>query len=629
MCGIAGYLLTNKISEKTSNIILDMLALQQHRGPDDTGVLGIQMDIGVMEELPAQIQAPFTTKPNLVFGFNRLSILDLSPSGHQPMLHSDSGVVIMMNGEVFNAFDFKEDLIRKGFVFKGSSDTEVVLYLYVAFGLEGLLERINGMFALAIYDGRNKELYLVRDRMGIKPLYVLLQEHRIAFASEMKSFKALPGFNFELEPEHLSEFLLYRNTINATLFKNIVNITPGTYWKIQKDGSIQQIEYYNLHQECTSPIKNNIATVLESALKNAVKRHMISDVKLGCQLSGGVDSSMVTAIAAQEVINGSLETFSIVFSDQRFSEKKYIDQVANQIHLKSHQITMDAQSYFNLIEEATWHFEQPLNHPNTVGIKLLSKEAKKHVTVLLSGEGADECLAGYDRFIPIFDTFWSLKTIKTLLRNKRDFVKYLKLLCNPNERYLLLTSFGSIATASALYPNFSLGQAIRRRKDIWQSITDDIQRKKRKYELITYLPDLLMRQDKMSMAHSIENRVPFLDNEVISAAMNINDQYLIKKHQGKWETKWILKELCAGIFGNLFAYRDKMGFGIPLKAFFLSEEFRSKWDNDYLPCIEKRGIFKTNQLKTWMKDPSHLRSDQLDAIWLMVGFEIWANQYLD
>lgn len=628
MCGLTGYLLINQQIE-SSKTILDMLFIQQHRGPDDSGILGIEMDTGVIEELPAHAQVPFKNAPNLVFGFNRLSILDLSPNGHQPMLHPESGTVLMMNGEVYNAFDFKEELIRKGFVFKSSSDTEIVLYLYIAYGLNGMLERLNGMFAIAIYDSHSKELLLVRDRMGIKPLYVLQEDQRIAFASEMKSFKALPDFKFELERENLSEFLLYRNTINATMFKNIVNLTPGTYWKIQANGTIQQIEYYDVRREGTTSMENNSVLALESALKNAVKRQMISDVKLGCQLSGGVDSSLVTAFAAQEVSKGALETVSIVFDEQRFSEKKYIDQVAGQIQTKSHQFTLNAQTYFNLIEEATWHFEQPLNHPNTIGIKLLSKEAKKHVTVLLSGEGADESLAGYDRFLPIINTFWSLKTIKTLLKNKWHFVKYLKLLYTTEERYLLLTSFGSMDTASALYPNFSYGQALRRRKDIWQSITDNIQRKKRKYELITYLPDLLMRQDKMSMAHSIENRVPFLDNEVISAAMNINDQYLIKKHQGKWESKWLLKELCAGIFGNRFAYRNKMGFGIPLKAFFISEEFQSKWANDYLPGIEKRGIFKTNQLKTWMKQPLNLHAEQLDAIWLMVGFEIWAKQFLD
>jgi asparagine synthase (glutamine-hydrolysing) len=406
MCGFAGYFLKNNF-ESNSKTILNMLELQRHRGPDDSGILGIHTTQKTLEELDAQSPNDFLSAPNLIFGFNRLSILDLSPAGHQPMTNKEAQVALMMNGEVYNAFDYKPELEAKGYLFKGHSDTEVVLNLYLEYGLEGMLKRLNGMFAIAIYDGREKALFLIRDRVGIKPLYVLQENNRISFSSEMKSFKALPDFRFELDESKLSEFLLFRNAINNTLFKNIVNIEPGSYWRIDSEAGVAIKVYYNLRNEGGNNSQLNKAE-LETALRNSVKRQMISDVKLGCQLSGGVDSSLVTAFAAETLNEGALETVSIVFDEKNFSEKKYIDKVAEQYKLKSHQFTLDATAYLNLIDEAIWHFEQPLNHPNTIGIKLLSREAKKHVTVLLSGEGADEALAGYSRFLPTKSSFWSV-----------------------------------------------------------------------------------------------------------------------------------------------------------------------------------------------------------------------------
>lgn len=627
MCGFTGYLLKNSF-ESNSQTILSMLELQRHRGPDDSGVLGIQTTEKILEELSVQSPKDFLSEPNLIFGFNRLSILDLSPAGHQPMINQETRVALMMNGEVYNAFDYKQELEAKGYVFRGYSDTEVILNLYLAFGLEGTLSRLNGMFALAIYDGREEVLFLVRDRVGIKPLYVLQEHNRFAFSSEMKSFKALPDFKFELDESKLSEFLLFRNSINNTLFKNIINIEPGTYWKIKASGAVEQSTYYDLRNEGASGSNFNKID-LEQALENSVKRQMLSDVKLGSQLSGGVDSSLVTAFAAETLKAGALETVSIVFDEKNFSEKAYIEQVTQQCNLISHQFTLDAAAYLDLIDEAIWHFEQPLNHPNTIGIKLLSREAKKHVTVLLSGEGADEALAGYRRFLPNNSSLFSIETIKNAIRNKSQIIEFLKVWKDGGNRYILRTAFGTFAGAYTVYPKFSVLKAMESRKKIWNSISDALPKRKRKYELLTYLPDLLMRQDKMSMAHTIENRVPFLDNEMLETALNISDEHLIKQRNGRWEGKFLLKEICATIFNEEFAYRDKMGFGIPLKSFFSSQPFQERWNDELLPGIRKRNIFNPEKLSRWMSHPHKMTAEQLDAVWLMIGFEIWAKQYLD
>lgn len=627
MCGLTGYYCKSHPIEN-SKPVLEMLKLQKHRGPDDSGVLGINMKEAHLEELPVDQSKDFTSNPDLVFGFNRLSILDLSPAGHQPMVDHESKVALMMNGEVYNAFDFKPELEKSGFNFKGQSDTEVVLALYLQYGLEGILQRLNGMFALSIYDGRKNELYLVRDRMGIKPLYVLNNDSYLAFSSEMKSFKNLPEFRFELDESKLSEFLLFRNSINNTLFKDIKNVTPGTYWKISAEGEIEVNTYYDIREEGTDSPKLKKAE-LEVALLNSVKRQMISDVKLGSQLSGGVDSSLVTALAAEVTEEGSLETVSIVFNEARFSEKKYIDEVAKNFKLKSHQFTLHAEAYLDLLDEAVWHFEQPINHPNTVGIKLLSREAKKHVTVLLSGEGADEILAGYDRFLPNNNNFWSLSTLKGAIKNNKKLSTFLRFNINKDSRYILKTAYSGLGTASQIYNEFSATDAIKSRKDIWDSLADLSIGRKRKYELLSYLPDLLMRQDKMSMAHSIENRVPFLDNEMIDTALQIPDDLLIKERKGKWEAKYLLKEICSEVFNEEFAYRNKMGFSIPLRAFFSSAPFQDRWKKEILPSIRKREIFNADVLAKWMNEPKKMQGEQLDTIWLMLGFEMWANQYLD
>ncbi len=626
MCGFTGYIDSKGISN--SEAILKMLELQRHRGPDDSGVVGINFNQSTFEEVGVKQPFGFTVSPDLIFGFNRLSILDTSPAGHQPMIHPRRKVVLMMNGEVYNAFDYKSELESKGYHFKGHSDTEVVLYLYLEYGLEEMLAKLNGMFALAIYDGQQQELYLVRDRMGIKPLYVLKDEERFAFSSEMKSFKALPEFKFELDESRLSEFLLFRNSINETLFQNIVNITPGTYWKVNATGDYSVHTYYDVRVK-QNPGKSTTQKELEQVLRHSVQRQMISDVKLGAQLSGGVDSSLVTAFAADTLKQGGLETISIVFEDPRFTEKKYIDEVARSYNLKSHQFTLSAESYFELLDEAVWHFEQPINHPNTIGIKLLSREAKKHVTVLLSGEGADEALAGYSRFLPTAQKLFSITNLKKLIKNRNQFGSYLALVLSSDKRYILQTAYGGVAAATQLYSNFSPTAAIQSRLSLWESIIDKAGLKRRKYELLSYLPDLLIRQDKMSMAHSIENRVPFLDNEMVVASLNTPESLLVKKHKNRWEGKWLLKEICTEAFSESFAYRSKMGFGIPLKLFFTSSAFKSRWEQELLPGIKTRGLFNSAPLEKNMRHPEQMNAEQLDALWLMVVFELWAKQYLD
>jgi asparagine synthase (glutamine-hydrolysing) len=321
MCGFTGYYNFDFKKETSNKAIREMLAIQKHRGPDDSGIVGIDTKSKSFESISISEDKNFTTEKDLVFGFNRLSILDLSPMGHQPMVSPDQQVVLMMNGEVYNAFDYKADLESKGHHFKSTSDTEIVLHLYLEYGMEHMILMLNGMFALAIYDFRLDTLFLARDRFGIKPLYLLKEKGRLAFASEMKSFKALPDFKFEADFEKMDEFLLFRNVINNTLFKNISNCLPGTYLSVNA-GVIKSHQYYDINTEGSQQISSGESKAsLENALQKSVHSQMISDVKLGCQLSGGVDSSLVSYYAAKALNQGNLETISIVFKDPKFSEE--------------------------------------------------------------------------------------------------------------------------------------------------------------------------------------------------------------------------------------------------------------------------------------------------------------------
>lgn len=631
MCGLTGYMHFDRRPAESSRVILEMLAMQKHRGPDDTGIVGINTGNGRTEVMAPETSQPFSSSPDLVFGFNRLSILDLTLNGHQPMISPDAKVILMMNGEVYNFPEQKEELISKGHIFKSNTDTEVVLHLYLEHGMEGMLNRLNGMFAIAVFDTRLNRLFLARDRFGIKPLYILRQSGFIAFSSEIKSFRALPGFSFDLDTTRLDEFLLFRNVINNTLFRNIVNCTPGTWLSISPEGETQTRAFYNIEDEGSPPIEPGYAFErLEKSLEESVHSQMISDVKLGCQLSGGVDSSLVTYYAAGQLQKGQLETISILFNNPHYSEKTWVDEVAGQLELKSHQYMMDSDTYFGSLDKAVWHFEQPLNHPNTIGIYLLSQEARKHVTVLLSGEGADETLAGYERFVrPGANPYFNRTFLSGLKHNRGLWKDFLSYYSDPDSRMIMATAYGSLVTAHGLKKDFSLDRALSERRDILKKIKGDTLLKQRKYEILTFLPDLLMRQDKMSMAHSIENRVPFLDNKLVTDALALPPHMLVGRLKGKREAKLLLKQICAARFNERFAFRTKMGFGVPLRDLMAGTAFREKWHDQISPGMTRRGVFETGLVRKWYNNPESTTPMQLDAIWMMTGFELWAQQYLD
>lgn len=634
MCGITGYINTNSRKIENTSTILSMLKAQKHRGPDDSGIRAFSLRSGQSAEIG--IDEPCSVKGQFegVLGFNRLSILDLSANGHQPMVSPDSKVLLMLNGEIYNAFDHKPDLERWGYRFKSTTDTEVVLALYLRYGFEGMLSCLNGMFAIVVADLGRNELFITRDRFGIKPMYYVLAGETLAFSSELKSFRYLENFSFRLDEEQLDEYLIFRNNLRGTLYKEIQSLDPGHFLSYTHSNGIAIKQYFNVNDYTRSVDgSGDLSTYeknLEEWLSKSVRSQLMSDVKLGCQLSGGIDSSLVTWLANRNSTKGNFEAVSIIFNDQRFSEEKYIDKVAKDLAIPAHKFLMDSDYYLDNIESATWHLEAPINHPNTLGIYKLSQRAKEYVTVLLSGEGADEVFGGYGRFYDIGFPYQGRRLLHEIRKNIMDPVS-LGQYFNHENRAIMATAFTTPTLAKKLLPGFRKEEAAGKRKSLYQSLSGSLFDRQVKYEMLSYLPDLLIRQDKMSMAHSIENRVPFLDNEVVENSFTIPEKYLLlrKSTEGFNTEKYLLKKMTANTFGNDFAFRDKMGFGIPVREFFLNRKFTEYLNDKILPGIKQRGLFNHVLTTGWLSEIRTMKYFELEALWIIISFEIWASLYLD
>ena len=634
MCGITGFINLNNKPIKDTSTLLNMLKIQKHRGPDDSGIRAFSLRSGESAEM--NINQPMAVDGTFegMLGFNRLSILDLSVNGHQPMASPDGKVLLTLNGEIYNAFDYKHELEEWGYRFKSTSDTEVVLALYLRYGFEGMLSRLNGMFAIVVADLGKNEFFVTRDRFGIKPMYYISNGEIFAFSSELKSFMYVVNFNFRLADDQLDEYLLFRNNLKGTLYKDILSLEAGHYLSFKHDTGLYKKRYFNINDYSRSLNASydldHYGTELEEWLIRSVQSQLMSDVKLGCQLSGGIDSSLVTWLANRNSGKGNFEAVSIIFNDPRFSEEKYIDMVTDNLVIPSHKFLLESDYYFENIERAAWHLETPINHPNTVAIYKLSQSAKEYVTVLLSGEGADEVFGGYSRFYDIGYPFRArrlLHEIKKNLKNPLIISDYF----DHEFRAVMATSYMSPILANKLRSGFSFERAISDRRSLYHSLSGSLFDRQVKYELLSFLPDLLIRQDKMSMAHSIENRVPFLDNEVVENSFTIPEKYLLlrKSPEGYNTEKYLLKKMTAGAFGNDFAFREKMGFGIPLREFFLKRKFAEYLNDKILPGIRKRGLFNNTLVSSWFSDLRHLKYYELEALWVVVSFEIWASVYLD
>lgn len=657
MCGIVGNISLGKRKLNIHNIqeIKNMLDIQNHRGPDDRGICGFSFCTGEVSELESGHDR-MREQLDGILGFNRLSILDLSSKGHQPMLSEDKRVLLAFNGEIYNAFDFVKELERKGYCFHSRTDTEVVLKLYLEYGFDKMIKILNGMFALVIVDLRTKKFYMARDRFGIKPLYYSVFDDRIIFASELKCFLCDTEFKPELDKESVFEHLIYSGTYHKNLMKGVENLQSGEVLEFA-EGQIKKYKFFDIDQYCR-PLKGQIShrkykEKMEDVLRRAVERQMISDVKLGCQLSGGIDSTLITTYASQRDHTGLKDTISVIFDDQNrsYSEESYMDMVQEKLHLHAHKHVIDKSYVSENLERTIWHLDTMANTSNSIGIMLLSEEAKKNVTVLLSGEGADEAFAGYWQFslAPVLERYWKVRRnpLGRLLTkpvshfDEGALSKYMK---NGYSNFVVSTFgvtekeyFCNMVTmeqdnASTLYE--SIKDSRRRLFDKFSGTSFD---KHIKYMMSTNLPDLLIRQDKMSMSASIENRVPFLDNEVIDFAFSLPQKELLKwrispqriKDLKFTEGKNILKELSVKIYGRKFTFRGKRGFDLPLADFLSSRNFKNYFYDTLVPGMRKHGVLNARFAEELYSNINILSGKEAAVLWKMVNLEIWCQLFID
>lgn len=635
MCGIVGfYNLDGRPVDP--DILVRMAKCLGHRGPDDRGMRLFSLARGQsVEWIPGEPVLPLEG----AIGFNRLSILDVSMSGHQPMCNDDESVFLAFNGEIYNAFNYKLDLEKAGYTFRSHTDTEIVLRLYERFGLKTALSLMNGMFALAVVDMRSRALHLSRDQFGVKPLYWACQRNTLFFASEVKAFLEHPDFEVKLNEDNTDEYMAFRYCASDRhLICGVRQLPPGHNLSCHFGNEPKVWRYFSIQEETEQYAISRSEAVeeAEQRLRQSVKSQLLSDVKVGCQLSGGIDSSLVTLFASSQS-EDPIESFSVVFSDPKYSEDHWVKQAAAIAGTYSHRFMFEDDFFVDNLDLATWHLDQPINHPNSLGIFLLAKRSRGSVTVLLSGEGADELLGGYDRFYfsAIRSRIGPLMPFATRLPWIGKRYSSILDVDFPDEidNFISASMFQRPGQLAQLRPNADLSGILARRRATFDEGSGTLTRKCIAYEMQTYMVDLLVRQDKMTMAHSIENRVPFLDRDFVSFAralptnLLVDDRLCMPGHRTR-HTKVLLKDVARRIFDDEFVYRPKSGFSLPLHHFFQQKRFCEKMQDQILPGIKSRGVVDYNTMQRWWQNVSRLEPAACEPLWISIAFEVWAQQFL-
>ena len=619
MCGICGF---NWNNEK---LIQRMVQKIHHRGPDSNGV---------------------KTFPNFSLGNARLSILDLSARGNQPMSSRDGKLWIVYNGEVYSFPQIKKELQAKGYQFNSNTDTEVVLKSYEEYGVR-CLEKFNGMFAFAIWDDKKKELFLARDRIGIKPLYYYFKDGILIFGSEIKSILEADCVKKEVNLQSLYYYLGYEFVpAPDTMFKNIYKLRQGHY-AIFKNGKLQIQKYWDLKFQPEIFDEDEAADRIFAALEKSVKRRLISDVPLGVFLSGGLDSSTVVGFVSR-LYPKKVRTFSIGYRDKTFSELPYSKIVSDFFNTEHNVLMIDPVSPED-IEKSLYHLDEPMTDLSTIPFYLICCKAREKVTVCLSGEGGDEMFLGYDRlkaarinrYYNIFPTFFRKKVITPLILKlpdqpqKKGAINILKrfiegtlypeeagamrwqFFLNPKiEQNIFNESSRTGISFTPFDPIYYFSKDFMSEPPIDRDLYVDIK--------LTMADSVLMKVDKMSMATSLEVRVPFLDHEVAELCASIPANLKLKKLTTKYILRKTLKKY--NFLPESIIYRGKQGYSLPVKNW-LREELK-----DYMIDLFKNSpIIKENfnrlYLSELINEHLQLKHNHNHILWALINLSLWYKKF--
>ena len=634
MCGICGVVSARLDWMPAREHLERMRDRLVHRGPDGSG---IHVDSGVG------------------LGHRRLAIVDLE-HGQQPMYSDDNRFVIVYNGEIFNHSSIKTELESAGVRYKTRSDTETVIQLYVREGRESI-QKLRGMFTIAIWDSTERRLFLARDRFGIKPLYYKhLTDGSLVFASEIKALLEWPGVRAELNFNALPDYLAnHAPSGSETLFAGIKRL-PAGHTLTWRNGQIQIEQYWDLNYlddavapRVGSPRERDLVAEFTERFTEAVRLRLMSDVPLGMFLSGGIDSAAITATMAG-LIDAPVQTFSVAFAEREANELAYARLVANQYRTEHREIVVSAREFFSELPNLVWHEDEPLAHPSSIALNFVSRLASQHVKVVLTGEGSDEMLAGYGRYrITEYNSRWGTTYQENIPASVRRVVRraiqrlpahstlrqkagrtFLARSADLDNLYLdNFAVFGREAQAEMLSPSVADAVAGIDPYEAYHHALDRVSGRSLLSQMLygdakTYLHELLMKQDQMSMAASIESRVPFLDHKFAEWMIALPPSMKLRGHT----TKWILRAAMKGRLPAEILSRRKMGFPVPVGSWFRSEW---RWLIDEFvngTRLKARGIFDSTYIGRLAAE-HNAGVNHSERLWALLNFEIWARIHLD
>ena len=631
MCGINGIAFSSRsnrqIDAGTLTRMRDVIA---HRGPDDQGLF-IDGSLGL--------------------GHRRLSIVDVA-AGHQPMTNEDGSLHITYNGEIYNHSDFRSSLENKGHRYKTHCDTETILHLYEEHGPD-CVKFLRGMFAFAIWDQRKKQLFIARDRLGVKPLYyVHAPDGSLFFGSEIKCLLEANAIKPELNYPALPDYLANHGTSGEeTLFAGVRRLQPG-HWLIWKDDKVEIREYWNLSfGKVDNDNRGDRDLIAEWAelFRTSVRLRLMADVPLGMFLSGGIDSSAIAAVMSQ-LVDEPIKTFSVAFAEREANELSYARQVANKFQTDHHEVVLTPTEFFAALPRMVWHEDEPLAHPSSVALYFVSRLASQHVKVVLTGEGSDELLGGYTRYSRTLLNLTGSRYYSLLPAALREIVKRRieSLPIGSIVRRKLLRTFLCIPgdIESLYFDNFAVFsrgmqdrlfssdaqqrvggiRPYRIMKEYFENADSKSLLNRMLYaDIKTYLHELLMKQDQMSMAASIESRVPFLDHHLVEFTATLPDRLKIRHG---WSTKYVLRRAMQDVLPEDILSREKMGFPVPIGKWFRGE-FKSVVDEYVLsPRASERGVFDNAFVRSLVAR-HQAGEDHSERLWSLVNFEIWQRLFLD
>lgn len=608
MCGIVGFVDQKKKKEKLK-IVKDMADQIIHRGPDGEG---------------------YFCDDVVALGHRRLSIIDVSGGG-QPIFNEDKTKVIIFNGEIYNYASLKDELLELGYQFQTKTDTEVILHGYEAFGDE-LFARLRGMFSFVIYDTKTKELVGARDHFGMKPFYYYLKDQEFLFASEIKSMLVHPNFQKEINKDALKMYLIFQYSVKEeTFFKNVYKLKPGHYFHY-KDGNLDIKPYFELeYHKNSNKSYDEMKLELQKVLEDSIYYHQTtSDVEVGAYLSGGVDSSYVVSFAKPD------KTFSVGFSYEGFDETDYASDLSKMLGIKNYRKKISPEDFFEALPRVQWHTDEPHANLSTVPLYFLSELTAEQVKVCLSGEGSDEMFGGYNEYN-------DPTLLKIYLKFPLFFRKFVRAICKhlphfPGRNTLILYGLpfnkryiGHGTFMEADDANKILADDLKNDESI-ESVLEPVYSKIKDADEVTkkmfvdfhfWLPqDILLKADKMSMAHSIELRTPLMDAEVFRYAATIPNKYLLKNK----ETKYLFRDISKDIIPDEWAKRRKCGFPVPFSKWIREDKFYTKVKTTFEQNYVSE-FFDQNYILQLLERHYQQKENNGRKIYNIYCFLVWYQEY--